>query len=212
MDDKRMGRPIEFDENRVVENAMQAFWAQGVQAMTVAEMLAATGLARSSFYNSYGSKEALVVKAIERYSEMDLAALKAVLAGPSLRSIVDRLLTSVIDDNHRGRGCLLLNTAIEDSARQAAIGRAVRNGIARKLQAIAERVEQAQLDGEVDVAAEPVHVAASVCTMLAGLRTFKKAGLPREWLHGAARQTADALFPPPATRPVQARTRLERRR
>ncbi len=68
--------------------------------MTVAEMLEATGLARSSFYNSYGTKEALVVQAIERYSEMDLAALNEVLAGPSFRTIMDSLLARVIDDNH----------------------------------------------------------------------------------------------------------------
>lgn len=207
-----MGRPIEFDEGRVIDDALQAFWSQGVQAMTVAEMLQATGLARSSFYNSYGGKEALVVRAIERYSEMDLAALQEVLAGPSLRGIVDRLLASVIDDNHRGRGCLLLNTAVEGATKQTAIGRAVRHGIALKVKALAERVEQARRDGEIDVAAEPVHVATSVCTTLAGLRTFRKAGLPKEWLRGAARQTADALFPPGATRPGPAHARLERRR
>ncbi len=180
--------------------------------MTVAEMLEATGLARSSFYNSYSTKEALVVKAIERYSEMNLAALREVLAGPSFRDIVNSLLARVIDDNHEGRGCLLLDTAVEGSTGQAAVGRVVQEGIARKVQAIAERVVQAQRDGEVDPAAEPLHVATSVCTMLAGLRTFTKAGLPRKWLRGAARQTADALFPPGAKRPAQQRGRLERRR
>ncbi|MBA3623179.1 MAG: hypothetical protein H0W48_01670 [Methylibium sp.] len=100
---------------------------------------------------------------------------------------------------------MLLNTAAEASTKKTAIGRAVQDAIARKAEAISERVVQAQRDGELDAAAEPLHVATSVCTMIAGLRTLVKAGLPKEWLRGAARQTTDALFHsvPEAAEPIR---------
>lgn len=189
-----MARPIEFDENRVIEDAMQALWSRGVHAMTVTELLQATGLARSSFYNSYGSKDALVLKALGRYSELDRATLAKALAAPSLADVLQALFVNAIDNNHGGRGCLLLNAAGDASAAKSAVAKAVRDGIRRKIEQIAERIRQAQHDGEVDAAADPVVLATAVCTTIAGLRTFARARLPKAQLHAAAGRIAAALL------------------
>jgi len=52
-----MARPIEFDYDSVLENAMQQFWRDGYEASSVQKLLDATGINRGTLYNSFGDKD-----------------------------------------------------------------------------------------------------------------------------------------------------------
>lgn len=188
-----MARPIEFDEQAVVQKAMEAFWSNGVEAITIAELLEATGLARSSFYNSYGSKDALVIEALERYADDRVASLRRVLGRDRFEDALRALLGRVISDNNQGRGCLLLNFAVEAGAARSTAAPSLRAGIRRMVETITERVEQAQREGELGAAVQPLAIAMLVCTTIAGLRTFTKAGMPKDWLRQAADLAVSSL-------------------
>lgn len=64
-----------------------------------------------------------------------------------------------------------------------------------------ERVEQAKRAGDLDAAVQPLAVAMLVCTTIAGLRTFTKAGMPKDWLRQAAELAVSSLCPGVAARP-----------
>ena len=55
-----MPRPRSFDQYAVVNAAMQAFWSGGLATTSVDELLQATGLARSSLYNSFGNRDGML--------------------------------------------------------------------------------------------------------------------------------------------------------
>ena len=53
------GRPAVFDRAKALNRAMKLFWERGYEGTSFDELIAAMGICASSFYNSFGSKEAL---------------------------------------------------------------------------------------------------------------------------------------------------------
>jgi TetR/AcrR family transcriptional repressor of nem operon len=64
---KPLGRRPAFDRDAVVGAAIVAFWAKGFEATTLSDLEAATGIDRSSIYNSFGGKEGLYRSAAAAY-------------------------------------------------------------------------------------------------------------------------------------------------
>jgi TetR/AcrR family transcriptional repressor of nem operon len=64
---KRVGRRPSFDREVVVAAAIVPFWAKGFEATTLSDLESATGLDRSSIYNSFGGKEGLYRSAAAAY-------------------------------------------------------------------------------------------------------------------------------------------------
>ena len=181
-----MARYPDFDEHQVIERAMNAFWAHGVKALTVTDLLERTGLARSSFYSSFGSKEAVLRASLRRYADERVEALRETLASGSLRHAMERIFAAAIDDNYRGRGCLLLNFAVEAGSAKSAAAPELRDGIRRMMVQLSARARQPQAEGELPATVAPEEFGVLVCTAIAGLRTFVKAGLSRAELRQAA--------------------------
>lgn len=64
---KRLGRRPAFDRDEVIGAAIIAFWEKGFEATTLGDLEIATGLDRSSIYNSFGGKEGLYRSAAAAY-------------------------------------------------------------------------------------------------------------------------------------------------
>lgn len=71
----RGGRPLEFDPDQALGTIIDLFWRKGFRGASMADIEHATGLKRTSVYNYFGSKDALIRHAVETYSEMVFAAL-----------------------------------------------------------------------------------------------------------------------------------------
>ena len=63
------GRPAVFDRAKALNRAMKLFWERGYEGTSFDELIAAMGISASSFYNSFGSKEALYCEATRSYLE-----------------------------------------------------------------------------------------------------------------------------------------------
>jgi TetR/AcrR family transcriptional repressor of nem operon len=111
------GRPREFDTDEVLDRVVNLFWDQGYEATSMSDIVAATGLNKSSLYNSFGSKEELFGIAIDRYVEMQESMLKGVLRDG--HAGLDDILTFLdyvrreIGGPTGSRGCLAVNTTTE---------------------------------------------------------------------------------------------------
>ena len=71
--DDRMARPREFDEEAVLDAAVNCFWAQGYEATSVRDLVEKTGITGASLYNAFGDKRALYRKALDHYIEGSIA-------------------------------------------------------------------------------------------------------------------------------------------
>ena len=63
------GRPAVFDRAKALHAAMKLFWERGYEGTSFDDLIAAMGVSASSFYNSFGSKEALYCEATRSYLE-----------------------------------------------------------------------------------------------------------------------------------------------
>jgi TetR/AcrR family transcriptional regulator, transcriptional repressor for nem operon len=112
-----MVRPKSFDEEAVLDQALQLFWERGYEATSLSDLEAHLGLGRQSLYNTFGDKHELFLKALQRYrqhiGEAALSGLNAPDAG--LEAIRDFFRWSVDFLTAPGprRGCMVVNTIAE---------------------------------------------------------------------------------------------------
>ncbi|MFZ1177532.1 MAG: helix-turn-helix domain-containing protein [Mycobacterium sp.] len=62
-----MAKPREFDYDEVVRAARDVFWERGYVATSLSQLLAATGLSKSTLYQAFGSRRTLFAVAVENY-------------------------------------------------------------------------------------------------------------------------------------------------
>jgi TetR/AcrR family transcriptional repressor of nem operon len=115
-----VARSKEFDNLTAVTAARDVFWERGYASTSLAQLQAATGLSKSSLYETYGSKRALFTRAAENYLDQvitpRLAPLEASGAGKA--ELVQYFLNlaaffTAAPNRIARRGCLLLNTAMD---------------------------------------------------------------------------------------------------
>ncbi|HET8727115.1 MAG TPA: TetR/AcrR family transcriptional regulator [Alphaproteobacteria bacterium] len=108
------GRPREFDADAALVAALDMFWRQGYEATSLDDLTRAMGISRSSFYGCFGSKHALLVAAIRRYSDERFEALAAIASGEADPATALRaVLTALTNPNGGREGCFLVNCAAE---------------------------------------------------------------------------------------------------
>ena len=62
-----MAKPREFNYGEVVRAARDVFWERGYVATSLSQLLAATGLSKSTLYKTFGSKRKWFAVAVENY-------------------------------------------------------------------------------------------------------------------------------------------------
>jgi len=107
------GRPPQYERDQVIAKAMDAFWRDGYEATTLSDLEEATGLDRSSIYNSFGGKSGLYDMVIESYLDRGRTELFApLIEGTSgiadLVEFLDRLQAMQADDS-TPTGCMVTN-------------------------------------------------------------------------------------------------------
>jgi AcrR family transcriptional regulator len=189
-----MARPQEFDHQATVDAALAVFWDRGLHRTSVDDLLAASGLAKSSLYNAYGGKQALFEAAVGRYVELQAEGLEKVLAATSLESALKKLFYSIVQDNFEGRGCLLVNCAGSAMQRQDDEQPILRCAFDRMFSVVQARLRRAQQDGEISGAVEAFTAAMLLCATMSGLRIFHKAGMSKSRLRKAADLAVSSLM------------------
>lgn len=180
-----MPRPREFDQQAVVDAAMQAFWGQGLATTSVDALLQATGLARSSMYQCLGNRDAVLDMAVRRYVDLQVEAIGRLFAGDSLAASLEAVLEDAALHNFDGRGCLLTNGVHELHGGDASCMAVVREGLARIAEALRQAIARVAPPG-TDAAQRSVEVMVAI----AGLRALQRGGLPETRLRAAARRYA----------------------
>ena len=125
-----MARPRAFDEDNVLDNAMNVFWHKGFEGTSVQDLVNETGLNRASMYASFGDKNALFLRVLDHYIRTISAArfAKLVEMQDGRQAIVETFRSVMRNGLAEGRnkGCLMVNSGMElapHDAETAAIAR-----------------------------------------------------------------------------------------
>lgn len=193
-----MARPREFEEQEVLDAALQVFWKKGYEGASVQDLVEATGLGRASLYGAFGDKQALFARTIERYRDRTRIESRLLDDEPSVKKGLDRLFRSWIDltcPRSGPRGCyFVLVGAAPESADRRTLEVISERG--REVERMIERaVKRGQATGELARDREPAALARLVLVVLQGLATAARAGWRRDRLESVVDEALALLVP-----------------
>ncbi|MBM0230853.1 TetR/AcrR family transcriptional regulator [Micromonospora sp. STR1_7] len=177
-----MGRPREFDVERVLESALRVFWTKGYEGTTMADLSAATNLKAGSIYGAFGSKSGLFKQVVDRYRDTVFGYGTAALEADTVREVVRRWLLGAADATtgpDTPPGCLLVQGALVtgDAAAEARADLCARRQAAEVV--LTERFASARETDDLPVTVEPRDAAAYVIALSQGFAVQAASGASR---------------------------------
>lgn len=158
---RAVGRPRTFNADEALDTVLDLFWRQGFRGTTTRALEEELGLGPSSLYNAFGSKQAMLEAALDRYqNRLDEEVLVYLNDENGGLAAIDRFLAAlgrwVSGDS---RGCLMVNLMAEGHLDADVLTRArryrarVRAALKRALQRAADRgeIDAAHLDNRADL-------------------------------------------------------------
>jgi TetR/AcrR family transcriptional regulator, transcriptional repressor for nem operon len=165
-----MSRPREFDEQQALQQAKEVFWQRGYEATSLADLLAAMGLSKSSFYETFGSKRELFLRSLARYREERVAEFRQLLAGgkTARRAIEVLFRSSIVCETHKG--CMACNEAVELAGRDADAELRVAAVMAALEELLVQAIARGQDEGSIGTRLPPADLARLLMVALNGLQ------------------------------------------
>lgn len=145
------GRPREFEQQAVLDAALELFWKQGYRTTATRELESALGLSQSSIYNAFGSKQKLLEAALDRYEALtNEAILRPLETSTDGLAAIDKFFVDLCHwVTHDGRrGCMLINMMAEDGGETDTITQRSRAYRKRVRDALSKCLAQAREHGE----------------------------------------------------------------
>jgi AcrR family transcriptional regulator len=164
------GRPKAFCEEKALEAAMHVFAEKGYEGASLSDLTSAMKINRFSMYSSFGNKEALYVKAMERFNQARREGVIGTLAGTSARDSVEKLLRNSVsrftDPEHGNCFVTQAPLAPEEASPETRALMARRR--AEVEQAMRKRFERAIEEGELPRGGSAVDLAAYFAVLIQG--------------------------------------------
>jgi TetR/AcrR family transcriptional repressor of nem operon len=104
-----------YNEAEVLDAAMRAFWSNGFQGTSMADLVAATGLNRGSLYAGFGNKRTIFLRALRHYDATYRTGYLDHLGREHepREAILAAFEAAARGDPKLPGGCLMVNTAME---------------------------------------------------------------------------------------------------
>ena len=173
-----MGRPKQFDSEQVLSAATKIFIEKGFEATSIQDLIDAMGINRASLYDTFGDKETLFLKVLDRYDDKAYSDLAACLNSyPSKLDGLRAWFYHVVEQgsNRKHPGCLMVNSTIERALRdEDCAARASRN-FRRSEEAYFGALKEAQIAGEIPEDRDLRALARFLASSIRGIRVSAKA-------------------------------------
>ena len=168
-----MGRIREFEDIKVFEKAMHLFWKKGYGNTSLKDLLEVMEIQNGSFYNTFGSKKALFINALESY-EKDFAQKRNLLfeSGNGFKKNIRILFSHVFDRQKKTecpKGCFLFNSVSADALEDSEIQTLVHSGVRDFENFLKDQIKIAIDNGEIDKSIEPNKTAAILIAYMQGI-------------------------------------------
>jgi TetR/AcrR family transcriptional regulator, transcriptional repressor for nem operon len=166
-----LARPRTFDEDQVLEGAVELFRQKGFEGTSVPELVERLGICRQSLYTAFGDKHGLYLKVLERYGQREIDTKLELLAGAgSPLNHVRTIVRGWADLATRcpGEGCLTAKAIAEYSDDPQVLSLAEAQ-VVRLEEGFRDALERAQAAGELRPEADPAQLARVLVTAVYGI-------------------------------------------
>ena len=194
-----VGRPRQFDEEQVLDAAMKAFWANGYEGTSLADLVSVTGLHKGSLYQAFGDKHTLFVQTLNRYLQGIRQHKNQILnrAEKPLEGIHD-VLHGFIDmsetDSSCPKGCMAVKSLVEMAPHDPEVQRIMEDHKAVMQASLENSLREAQANGELSKDKSPEMITALLMIFMDGLATLASGRTTPEQAHALLDGQLDALL------------------
>ena len=182
-----MARPREFNEEAVLDAAVQCFWAHGYEATSVRDLIEKTGITGASLYNAFGDKRALYQKALDHYVEdsvLDrIRRCEALAPREAINAFFAEIVRRSLDD-HQHKGCMLVNAALDVMPSDPGFQRILAAVLIRVEEFFLGRIEAGQVDRTIKRSLAAKTLARHLLGVLMGVRVLARVRPERALLEG----------------------------
>ncbi len=157
---------------------MQEIWRNGYEKNSVLAVSEKLSITRSSFYNAFGSREALFREVLDAYFSQspDRPLHDEVASGQVLQLLTEtcRAVCAVRADDPEGRGCLAVNCVSELAGTHAELGPLLQEAILRSAHRLEVLLTLAVEGGELPETFDVHGTALALQNLLIGINVFSK--------------------------------------
>ena len=179
---RKPGRPLSFDREAALHQAMLLFWRHGYEGTSLAALTAAMGVTPPSVYAAFGDKKRLFLEAVDRYVSGPVTLERMLEAAPTARDAVGALLRGVavgFTGADTPPGCLLASAAISCSA-EAEDVRTYLGGLRHDVEdKLRHRIVVGIAAGEMPADTDADALAGHAVAVVQGLSTLARDGADR---------------------------------
>jgi TetR/AcrR family transcriptional repressor of nem operon len=194
-----VGRPREFDEDQVLDAAMKAFWANGYEATSLADLVSVTGLHKGSLYQAFGDKHALFLQTLNRYLQNVrhykteiLKNAESPLGG--IRGVLHGFIDMSEAEADCPKGCMAVKSLVEMAPHDAEVQRIMDAHKNVMRTTIEGRLKQAQADGDLGTEKSPETIASLIMIFMDGLAAQASGPMERHEAHALLDAQLDVLL------------------
>ena len=176
---RKVGRPRKFDRDKVIEQAMKAFWMHGYEGASMRILVSATGLEAPSIYGAFGNKKQFFETCIESYAKKSRPFHEKAISQPDSRLVAKCCLEGVVEimtSEGYPTGCLVILGAVVSSPQSDSVRHYLSDRMSDLTLRYVKRFERSIEEGDLPKNADPSALANYLITIDRGLALQAKAG------------------------------------
>jgi TetR/AcrR family transcriptional regulator, copper-responsive repressor len=198
-EERRLGRPREYDPDVALERAIEAFGEAGFSGTSLDDLSARTGMNRPSLYAAFGDKQSLYLKTLETYLEGRRKAITAALGTDrplpeALRDLYEHMIDRFLLGEGGARGCYMVGTAATEAVQNPKVREVMAQSLGELDEAFRAAFSAAQARGELGEQADPRGLAMIASSVVHTLALRARSGQPRAVLRALADAAVKLIF------------------
>lgn len=194
-----MARTKEFDEDQVLDKAVDLFWYKGYNGISAQEIVDGLGLSRSSLYDTYGDKRTLFIRALKRYRVRETGRMITLLdEAADVKKVIRNIFQASVRDclgAKLGMGCFIVNSGIELAPHDDEIADIIKEGRQAMEDGFYRALKRGQENGQVSGRQPASAYAAFLVNSLWGLKTYGKSQPDKKIVDETIKITLSVLEP-----------------
>ena len=188
---KRPGRPLSFDREKALGEAMLQFWRTGYETTSVSTLTNAMGITAPSLYTAFGDKESLFLECLEKYSNPGPKTTpELILEASSARQAAQTLLESSahwFTQSDFPAGCMVASAASSGSKISHRVRAALTSIRKANQKALQKRAERDVSEGRLPKTADVRALSSMTIAVMQGMSTLARDGADKKALLAVAK-------------------------
>ena len=178
-----MARTKDFDEQEVLNKAVNIFWLKGYTGTSMQDLVDGLGISRSSLYDTYGDKHTLFLKALESYQCSNSGRFTQIVddnlsARDTIKKMLEFIVCELLSDKSQ-KGCFMVNAEVEVALHDKEVSEMIQKNDQQVEETFFQVIKQGQDSGEIATSRDARALARFLFNTVKGMQVMVKSTTER---------------------------------